>query len=262
MHVKLNATSKSYDHYELFLRTENDKARLFNPPDSPGLVPFHELAPRWDGIGLIISAKPMDLRAIMAPAKKRAILHMVIALAAILVVRWVRRSLPKTIQDSRGKLPVLSMIQGIGFVTVALICGIGYHYVNNEGFLAHSGATRSIQQAHAGNFIPKISSNDVRRLLDGNTVFVDARLVRDFEAGHLEGAISLPVDANDIEYKKTTADIAKDARIVLYCQSSACKYAEIVAIKLIENDYSNISILRGGWVEWVARNGKKEEAAV
>ena len=45
----------------------------------------------------------------------------------------------------------------------------------------------------------------------------------------------------------------------MYCQSSACKYAEIVAIKLKDDGYSNISIYKGGWAEWVAKNGKKED---
>ena len=46
----------------------------------------------------------------------------------------------------------------------------------------------------------------------------------------------------------------------MYCQSAGCKYAEIVAIKLIDDGFSNISIFKGGWVEWAAKNGKKEDA--
>ncbi len=71
----------------------------------------------------------------------------------------------------------------------------------------------------------------------------------------------MPVDANDIERQKATVDIAKDARIVMYCQSSACKYAEIVAIKLINDGYSNLSIYKGGWAEWKEKNGRKKETS-
>lgn len=49
LHVKSDVTSKEYDHYELFLGTENDRAKILNPPDPVRLVPFRELAPRWDG---------------------------------------------------------------------------------------------------------------------------------------------------------------------------------------------------------------------
>jgi rhodanese-related sulfurtransferase len=260
LHVKLNAASKSYDHYELFLGTRNGKAKLFDPPNSRALVPFHELAPRWDGIGLILSPQPIDLRAIMAPARRRAACYSVITLAAILAVRWVRRSLPGARPGARGKGRVLSVVQGIGLVTIAPVWGIGYHYIHPEGFLAHAGATRSVQQAHAGHFIPKVSCRAVRRLLQGDAVFIDARVARDFAAGHLDGAINLPVDANEVEYGRTTAHIAKDARIILYCQSSVCRYAERMAIRLTQDNYSKVSIFKGGWVEWVAGHSRKEEA--
>jgi rhodanese-related sulfurtransferase len=71
----------------------------------------------------------------------------------------------------------------------------------------------------------------------------------------LKGAISVPVDANDVERRKATARMSKDARIVLYCQSAGCKFAETVAVKLVDDGFSNTSIFRGGWAEWVAKNG-------
>ena len=256
LHVKLNATSKSYNHYELLLRTEKDKARLYDPPDSPVLVPFHELAPRWDGNGLIISAEPINLRAILAPARKRAVIYVIIVLTAIAIIRSARRWLPREMQDSRRKLFALSVTQSAGFIIFALLCGMVYHFANAEGFLANSSATTSLQQANAGNFIPKVSEKKVRRLLNGKTVLIDARYARDFTAGHIVGAINVPVDANDVQRRQATADIPINSRIVMYCQSSKCKYAEIVSIKLIEDGYSNISIFRGGWVEWVAKNGR------
>jgi hypothetical protein len=56
LHVKSAADKKGYDHYELFLETKNGQARLYDPPEPVRVVPFYELAPRWDGTGLIVSA--------------------------------------------------------------------------------------------------------------------------------------------------------------------------------------------------------------
>lgn len=81
---------------------------------------------------------------------------------------------------------------------------------NSAVISANATATESIQQANAGTFIPKISENNVQQLLDTDTIFIDARFARDFEAGHIEGAISIPVNASDQERQKATADIAKD----------------------------------------------------
>jgi len=262
LHVKPGTTSKIYDHYELFLGTNSGQARLFDPPEQIRLVPFRELSPRWDGNGLIISTESIDLGAIVGPARKRFILFAAVALVIILIVHWAKRRLPEVLFNSRRKLFGLSVGQGIVFAIATLLCGMFYHFANDEGLLANANATASIQQAHQGNFIPKVSEKKVHKLLDGDTVFIDARLARDFKAGHLEGAISVPVNADDEERQKATVNIAKDARIVLYCQSAGCRFAEIVAIKLMDDGFSNISIFRVGWNEWVAKNGKPKEAAL
>ncbi len=262
LHVKPDTMSRGYNHYELFLGTENGKAKLFDPPNPVRLVSFQELAPRWDGNGLIVSAEPIDLGAIIAPARKRFIIYAAITLIIILIVQRAKRWLPEAITSSRGRLLGLSMTEGTAFAIAALLCGMIYHFANNEGLLANTNATASIQQAHLGNFIPKVSEKKVRSLLGTDTVFIDARFSRDFKAGHLEGAISVPVDSNDVEFKKTTANIQKDARIVLYCQSAGCKFAERVAIRLIDDDFSDISIFKGGWAEWTAKNGRKKEKQI
>ena len=259
LHVKSDAASREYDHYELFLGTENGKAKIFNPPNPVRLVPFAELAPRWDGNGLFVSTEPIELSAVFAPAWKRFIIYAAIVIAIILILHWAKRLVPVTLTNSRIKVMCLSIAQTTGFIILAVLIGMFYHFANGAGLLANANATASIQKAHLGNFIPKINEKKVHKLLNTDTVFIDARLRRDYEAGHLEGAISVPVDSNDIERQKAIADIAKDARIVLYCQSSACKYAEIVAIKLIDDGYSNISIYKGGWAEWVEKNGKKRK---
>jgi len=262
LHVKPDAMSREYDHYELYLGTENGQARLFDPPNPMRLVPFMELAPRWDGNGLIVSAEPIDLGAIFKPARKRFIMYVAVAIAAILAIHWAKRRLPEALFNSRSKLLGLSIGQGIVFAIATLLCGMIYHFANDEGLLANANAIASIQEAHIGNFIPKVSEKKILKLLDSDTIFFDARYARDYKAGHLEGAINVPVDANDVERRKATANIAKDAHIVVYCQSAACKFAEKVAIKLMDDGFSNFSIFRGGWQEWVAKNGKPKEAAL
>lgn len=97
-------------------------------------------------------------------------------------------------------------------------------------------------------------------MLDTDTIFIDARFSRDYEAGHLEGALSIPVDSNDVYMNNVTNNIAKDAHIIMYCQSSGCKYAEIVAIKLQEDGFRNISIYKGGWMDWKENNIKEEKS--
>ncbi len=261
LHVKSDDMSRTYDHYELFLGTETGQAKLFDPPEPVRLVPFRELAPRWDGNGLILSTDPIDLRSVFGAARKRLIMYVGAAIASILALHWAKCRLPKELFNTRIKLLVLSATQAGAFALVALLFGMLYHFANDTGLLANADATAMVRKAHAGNFIRKIGEKKVHKLLNADTVFVDARFARDYKVGHIEEAISVPVDANDVERRKAMANIRKDSPIVVYCQTSRCKYAEIVAVKLKEDGYSNISIFRGGWVEWVARNGRPKEAA-
>lgn len=251
LHVKSAADKKDYDHYELFMETHNGQARLCDPPGPVRLVPFYELAPRWDGTGLMVSKKPIDLGVVFAPARKRLLIYAAIAIVVILGVRWGRRRwLPSTAIISRPRLFGLSATQGAGLALFALLSGMVYHFVNDEGFLAHPNATASIEQAHLGGFIPKITGKEARELLNADTVFIDARPNDDFKAGHLQGAINVPVDIGDDERYKAMTGLAKNAHIVVYCQSDGCKSAEKVAIKLMSDGFSKVSLLKGGWREW------------
>jgi len=248
LHVRSDATKKNYNHYELFLETKDVQARLYNPPEPVRLVPFRELVPRWDGTGLVISDEPVDLVVIYAPARRRFIIYTSVIVALILIVRWSRRSfLSSTTIISRHILFGLSIAEGMGFVIAALLCGMLYNLVNDEGFLANPKATASVQQAYLGTFIPRINERQAVRLFNTDAVFIDTRFAHDFETGHLEGAINIPVDANDSERQKTMTNISKDAHIIVYCQSSNYKFAEKMAIKLISDGFADVSIFRDVW---------------
>ncbi len=262
LHVRSRIGVVLYDHYELFLGSENGNAKLYDPPDPVRIVPFREIRPRWDGNALIVSTEPIDLGAITSPARRRFIIYVAITLVIILIVHLARRWLPEVLLNSRSKLLGVSMTQGAIFAIAALLCGMIYHFVNEEGLLANANATAMIQKVHRHNFIPKVSEKKIRKLLDNDTIFIDARYTRDFKAGHLEGAISVPVNFTKKERQTKTTDISKDARIVVYCQSAGCKFSEKVAIRLMNDDFSDISIFKGGWAEWAAKNGRKKEKQI
>lgn len=257
LHVKTDSESKIYEHYALFLGTENGQAKIFNPPEPVKLVPFRELAPLWDGKGLFLSTRPIDLRAVFAPLWESFMMFAAGVAVIVMLVHIARNRLPVFLADMSQRRPImLTAGHGLVIVIAAILGGIIYHYANVEGLLANVNATASLQKAHLNNFIPKIGERKVHRLLDTDTVFVDARISYDYEAGHLKGAVSIPIDVNDVEYRSVTNRINKDSSIVVYCQSAHCKFAERVAVKLVSDGFSDISIFRGGWAEWVAKNGE------
>jgi len=268
IHVRMDFEQKKYNHFVLYLGKKDGKALILDPPGPVKLMGFSELAALWDGTGLIVSKELINLSSILMPARIRLGIYIGIVLVCIGVYHLFFRFLKRTaffksiIQDKFWFKTGVSGVQAVGVLSIVFVVSVMYHFLMPGGLLSLEGeVVEGIQNAYAGSFIPKIGERKVHKLLDSNTVFIDARYDRDFKAGHLKGAISVPVDANDVELQKATADIPKDSRIVMYCQSSRCKYAEIVAIKLQNDGYSIISIFKGGWAEWVAKNGKKEDSA-
>jgi hypothetical protein len=110
LHVKSAKDKKKYDHFELFLGTENGEAKLFNPPESMKLVPFYKLAPRWDGTGLVVSAGPIDTTTIFAPARKRILIYVTMFVAMILLVRWCRHRWLPAAAEGRWKSRMLQSV--------------------------------------------------------------------------------------------------------------------------------------------------------
>jgi rhodanese-related sulfurtransferase len=254
LHVKSTPQIKEYDHYQLFLGTKDGKAQLLDPPNPVQLVSFGELAPLWDGTGLIVSDKPIDLNAIFWPARKRFFLYAIAAIATVLTIRLITKKLYPTID----RLPIhkslgLSLLQGGGLTIIALLAGLLFHFFNEAGFLASANATASIQQAHLANFMPKLSTSQLRQDIPSGTVVIDARYKTDYEAGHIADAINIPVDLCDAGRAGALSKIDKNAKIVVYCQSAGCKFAETVAAKLHSDGFSNISIYKGGWQEWQSK---------
>jgi rhodanese-related sulfurtransferase len=261
LHLKAGAEQTEYDHYGLFLGTENGKARIYSPPETPRLVSFAELASQWDGYALFVSKQPFDIDSIFTSDRQRLFLCGAAGTFIVLLGHFAKQLWLSVVGAMPRRWTLgLTAGQAAALGLAALLFGGLYHFAHDEGLLANASATASVRKAHTANFIPKISAKRTRALLGTGAVFIDARLTRDYKNGHLEGAISLPVDANDALWDQTLARIPQGCPIVAYCQSTGCKFAENVALRLIEAGYEDISIFKAGWVDWVARYGRLEPA--
>jgi rhodanese-related sulfurtransferase len=261
LHVRPNADSKEYTHYELFLGVEDGKAKLLNPPGPAELVSFESLAARWDRNGLIVAAEPININRIYAPARMAFIGYAVIVIGSIVLLHWSKRTLPTGIAATRIRMLGLSMTQGALLCVAALVGGATYRLAGGSGLLGDTGSTQAIQRAHAVTFIPKIGQSRCDTFLRKGAVLIDARFVADYRLGHVDGAVNIPVDANDAQREKIAASIPKDARVVVYCQSARCGFAGNVAVWLRQRGFANVVVYRGGWVDWVAKTGKNDKEA-
>jgi rhodanese-related sulfurtransferase len=85
----------------------------------------------------------------------------------------------------------------------------------------------------------------VERLGRGDVVLVDVRPREEFEAGHIDGARSIPHD----EIEQRLAELPEDHDVVAYCRGPFCAYAHD-AVRRLQAAGRSAQRLDVGWPEW------------
>ena len=85
------------------------------------------------------------------------------------------------------------------------------------------------------------------RLRDGDVVVLDLRPELEYDAGHIRGAMSIPIH----DLKARLGRIPRRAQIVAYCRGLYCVYADD-AVRLLTKKGQTASRLEDGFPEWAA----------
>jgi rhodanese-related sulfurtransferase/DNA-binding transcriptional ArsR family regulator len=88
----------------------------------------------------------------------------------------------------------------------------------------------------------------LRRVKNGEVVIIDVRPAEEFRAGHIPGAISIPVP----ELKARMKELPKRREIVAYCRGAYCVMA-IEAVELLRKSGFKAQRMEHGVVDWRAR---------
>jgi rhodanese-related sulfurtransferase len=85
----------------------------------------------------------------------------------------------------------------------------------------------------------------IARLREGDVVLVDVRPREEYEAGHIEGARSIPLE----ELEHRLAELPVDREVVAYCRGPFCAYAH-EAVRSLQAGGRRARRLEEGWPEW------------
>lgn len=83
------------------------------------------------------------------------------------------------------------------------------------------------------------------RMGRGDVVLVDVRPQEEYEAGHIEGALSIPYD----ELRGRLAELPADREVIAYCRGPFCAYAHD-AVRQLTDAGRTARRLDDGWPEW------------
>jgi len=85
----------------------------------------------------------------------------------------------------------------------------------------------------------------IARLRKGDVVVVDVRPAKEFAAGHIEGARSIPLE----ELQAQLDELPTDREVVAYCRGPFCAYAH-EAVRQLQAAGRRARRLEDGWPEW------------
>jgi rhodanese-related sulfurtransferase len=99
---------------------------------------------------------------------------------------------------------------------------------------------------YLGEDVEEIGRDElIARLRKGDVVLVDVRPAEEFEAGHIEGARSIPLD----ELADRLAELPRGREVVAYCRGPYCAFAHD-AVRRLQAAGRTARRLEEGWPEW------------
>ncbi|MEN6624746.1 MAG: rhodanese-like domain-containing protein [Candidatus Sumerlaeia bacterium] len=250
--IHVRTSNKEFDHYQLFLGSRNGQALIMDPGFPIQNVTFQELKAKWDGNAIFISNKPIDIDSLFLSQRIIVLIIVFIGVAIILAIHAILRK-RKMISAGAplGKLVVHSFLQMGLIVFISTQIAFAYHFISDTGYLSHSSGVDYIQNLYRGSFYPRINKAELCNLITTlHPQIIDARLPSDYNRGHIEGAINLPVNTDIDNWSRIISTLNKSKKTVLYCQSSKCPFAEKVATRLFSSGFSDVTIYKNGWMEW------------
>ena len=119
-----------------------------------------------------------------------------------------------------------------------------------EASAARLAAVQRAAREYLGDEVEAIGRDElVARMARGDVVLVDVRPAEEFEAGHIEGARSIPIE----ELKRRLDELPRDREVVAYCRGPFCAYAH-EAVRTLRAKGRSARRLEEGWPEWRLSN--------
>jgi len=110
---------------------------------------------------------------------------------------------------------------------------------------------------YLGDDVEAIAREELlERLRRQDVVVIDVRPEEEFEAGHIEGARSVPIE----KLEQQLAGLPADQEIVAYCRGPFCAYAH-EAVRRLRAAGRPARRLEDGWPEWQLAAADRDKAA-
>jgi len=114
----------------------------------------------------------------------------------------------------------------------------------------NNGVVSPYETGQAQSYNVVDSTKAYQLMLEGNALFLDARMKEDYDKGHITGAQSLPTEQFDIIYPEIAYRLSEYNALIVYCEGAGCELSEELCLILRDMEYENVCLYEGGWPEW------------
>lgn len=240
LRVRQSGRGSAFNHWVLFLGFDQNGVRIVDFPGASTTVTEGELLSIWDNSAVILMRRGFDV-----PSITSYLYFGTLVLAGVLSIRalsWICAYLKKRNRTIVQWLAII--VTPILFQAVVEVTGLGCYFIESD----------SIAQVSNRNspWEPKVieSAEDLCSQVDGDSVIIDSRDSESFRAGHIPTARSIAFFSSIGERKLLLTGVSKQQKVIIYCQSARCPYANYLADVLHEEGYAPISIYKGGFNDW------------
>jgi rhodanese-related sulfurtransferase len=252
LHFRSSFSDEKYNHWVAYLGVDGKHARIIDFPHSLETISFAELMAKWDGTAVVISDKPMDSNLVWSLWLHYLGIVGLLFCCIFCIQYFLQNKTHKTFGTStfltRMKRDISQTVLLFGTIFVVAIL---YHAISETGFLRNPTAVAEVTRRYYSVDIPEINLSEMQTIVKEKTIPIfDARYARDFKLGTIPEAKNIPINSSLSERQQILAGMDKHRRIVVFCQSAGCGYADEVAQFLKFNGYSNVVLYRGGYREW------------
>lgn len=262
LHVRGNQGTRMYQHWVVYLGEHNGRAVVLDPSNGRSEMSYSRLLALWDGVGIVCASSSLDvvLWRTFGIGQRWCIL---LILGAMFVPMVQLVDCWQTRGDKAGAW-TRQGIRALGLVVACSTTAIVFDLLNPDGILRCTQARGCIASVHGAASLPEIGLQQAFLLhsqREGSAVWVDARFYRDYASGHIAGALSLPIDATFAEEDAVIAQLMPASKIVVYCQSAGCGFADAVVQRLRGHGFQDIQLFRQGFQEWALCGASIEKVA-
>lgn len=143
-----------------------------------------------------------------------------------------------------------AVLQLIFLISAAAAIGLGTNHLRGDG-IAVFGDWSALSLSSGAEDGKVISLHEAEDLFKTNSaLFLDARPTSDFEAGHIQGALSFPWQNAESSYVAHAFFLDGKEHLICYCDGEACDLSHDLAIFLTDLGYTNVRVLINGWTVW------------